>query len=364
MGGGAAGLNAALVLGRARRRVVVLDSGSPLNAPAPHMHGFLSRDGTSPLELLRIGRAELEAYGVPVVAAHVSSVSKTSLAEAAGNPHFEITLEGGQRLRAQRLIVAHGMRLQLPEVPGLQEVWGDTAANCPYCHGWEVRDRPLAVLGVPATPGTPEPAGMPGAGMRAAHLGVLLTQWSPDVLVFPNGAEIDSVGMARLEARGVRVDPRPVVRLEVEQGKLAGIVVGRDEEVVPREALFVAGAPAPHDAFLAELGAAFLPSGWPEVDFTGKTSVPGVWAVGQAADPMHLVISAAASGARAAAVINADLLEEVLNTSHTGHAGHAGHADHGTFSPANVARLLGEQRHAPPRTAPTRRDPPRGGSRA
>jgi thioredoxin reductase len=176
-----------------------------------------------------------------------------------------------------------------------------------------VRDRPLAVLGVPAGPGAPEPPGLPGAGARAAHVGVLLTQWSPDVIVFPNGAEIDTAGRRRLEARGVRVDPRPVRRLEVRGNELAGVVLGAGEDVVPREALFVAAAPMPNTTLLAQLGAAFLPSGWPETDPMGKTSVPGVWAAGQAAGPMSSqVINAAAAGSHAGAAVNADLLEEAL----------------------------------------------------
>ena len=383
VGGGAAGLSAGLVLGRARRRVLVLDAGEPLNGPAPHLHGFLTRDGTPPLELLRLGRRELAAYGVPAVAARAAAVAADPAA-GAGRPRFEVTLEGGRRLRAQRLILAHGMRLRLPDLPGLREVWGDAAATCPYCHGWEVRDRPLAVLGVPAAPGVPEPPGLPGAGARAAHLGVLLTQWSPDVIVFPNGAAIDAAGLSRLAARGVRVDPRPVLRLDVGGGGLAGVVLGPEGEAVPREALFVAAAPAPAPALLAQLGAALLPTGWPEVDPTGKTSVPGVWAAGQAAGPMSSqVINAAAAGSLAGAAVNADLLEEALaaapragappapepRLSHEGHGygdgdggggGHEGHGHghghgHDGADPAQMERLLGEQRRATLPPEPTLR---------
>jgi thioredoxin reductase len=318
IGGGAGGLSAGLVLGRSRRRVLVLDAGEPLNAPAPHMHGFLSRDGTPPLELLRLGREELAAYGVPVAAGRVAHVARCL---GGGVPRFEVALQDGHRLRARRLILAHGMRLSLPDLPGLREVWGDTAATCPYCHGWEVRDRPLAVLGVPDVPDSPS---MLSAGARAVHLAVLLTQWSSDVLLFPNGVAIDAAGRARLATRGVRVDSRPVRRLAVRDGKLSGVVVGEagetgeTEEVVPREALFVAAQPLPHTALSEQLGVIRLASGWPEVDVTGKTSVPGVWAVGQAAHPMHQVVGAAASGSLAAAAVNADLLEEALAAAERG----------------------------------------------
>jgi thioredoxin reductase/predicted methyltransferase len=373
VGGGAAGLSAGLVLGRARRRVLVLDAGEPLNGPAPHLHGFLTRDGTPPLELLRLGRQELATYDVPVVAARVAAVAGSAAGD--GRPRFEVTLEDGRRLRAQRLILAHGMRLLLPDLPGLREVWGGDAATCPYCHGWEVRDRPLAVLGVPAAPGAPEPPGMPGDGARAAHLGVLLTQWSPDVIVFPNGAAIDPAGFTRLAARGVRVDPRPVLRLKVGDGALAGVVLGPEEDVVPRAALFVAAASAPHPALLTQLGATLLPSGWPEIDPTGKTSVPGVWAAGQAAGPMSgQVINAAAAGSLAGAAVNADLLEEALavappaaaptapdqRRSHEMHgdgggAGHGHGHGHGVLDPARTERLLGEQRRASLPPEPTLR---------
>ena len=309
VGGGAAGLSAALVLGRARRRVLVLDAGQPLNAPAPHMHGYLSRDGTPPLELLRLGRSELQTYGVPVVSARVASLERS---ESAGHPRFDVLVEGGLRLRARRLILAHGMRLALPELPGLREVWGDSAANCPYCHGWEVRDQQIAVLGVPTPPGAADPPGLPGPGARAVHLGVLLTQWSPDVLLCTNGAELDAAGEARLRGRGVRIDTRPVERLAVRDGQFTGIVFAGASEPEPRTALFVAAAPVAQTSLLTQLGATLLETGWPEVDPTGKTSVPGVWAVGQAASPMQQVIHAAASGSMAAAVINADLLEEEI----------------------------------------------------
>jgi thioredoxin reductase len=321
IGGGAGGLSAGLVLGRSRRRVLVLDAGEPLNAPAPHMHGFLSRDGTPPLELLRLGRAELAAYGVPVAAGRVAHVARVAGRPGGGVPRFEVALQDGHRLRARRLILAHGMRLSLPDLPGLREVWGDTAATCPYCHGWEVRDRPLAVLGVRDITDGPS---MLSAGGRAVHLAVLLTQWSPDVVLFPNGVPIDAGGQGCLEARGVRVDSRPVRRLAVRDGTLSGVVVGETgkageaEEVVPREALFVAAQPLPHMALYEQLGVTRLAFGWPEVDITGKTSVPGVWAVGQAAHPMHQVVGAAASGSLAAAAVNADLLEEALAAAERG----------------------------------------------
>jgi thioredoxin reductase len=133
VGGGAAGLSAALVLGRARRRVVVVDGGAPRNAPAAHMHGFLSRDGMSPADFLVAGRAEAAAYGVEFISGHVISIE----------PGFSITLAAGQPLEARRLLIATGATDELPPIPGLKERWGEDFLHCPYCHGWEVRDQPL-----------------------------------------------------------------------------------------------------------------------------------------------------------------------------------------------------------------------------
>src|SRR5688500_1864416 len=157
VGGGAAGLNAALVLARARRRVVVVDAGDPRNAPAAHMHGFLSRDGMSPAQLLEVGRAEVAAYGGELVADRVARVDEG----------FTVHLAGGRALRARRVLVATGLRDELPDIPGLWERWARDVLHCPFCHGYEVRDRPLGVLGT-------------------LHLGLLLPQWSGDVVFFPH----------------------------------------------------------------------------------------------------------------------------------------------------------------------------------
>src|SRR3954449_5828573 len=140
VGGGAAGLSAALVLGRARRRVVVIDAGMPRNAPAAHMQGFLSRDGMPPADFLAAGRAEAAGYGVELVEGHVESIE-------AG---FSVRLAGGRVLTARRILVATGSRDELPDIPGIRERWGRDLLHCPYCHGWEVRDEPLGVLGTVA----------------------------------------------------------------------------------------------------------------------------------------------------------------------------------------------------------------------
>ena len=158
VGGGAAGLSAALVLGRARRRVVVVDGGAPRNAPAAHMQGFLSRDGMSPAELLAVGREEAAAYGVEFISGHVISVE----------PGFVVSLDDGETLTARRLLIATGATDELPSIPGLQERWGRDFLHCPYCHGWEVRDQPLGVLGT--GPSSVEHAQLHPPVVRRSHL--------------------------------------------------------------------------------------------------------------------------------------------------------------------------------------------------
>jgi len=159
VGGGAAGLSAALVLGRARRRVAVVDTGAPRNAPAAHMQGFLSRDGMPPADLLEVGRAEVLAYGVELVDDEVVAVSGS----------FRLQLAAGRSLTSRRLVLATGASDVLPEIAGARERWGRDFLHCPYCHGWEVRDQPIGVLGT--APGSVE----------HAHL---LRQWSDDIVFF------------------------------------------------------------------------------------------------------------------------------------------------------------------------------------
>ena len=163
IGGGAAGLSAALVLTRARRRVAVVDAGQPRNAPAAHMQGFLGSDGLPPAELLAAGRAEVAGYGGQLVSGTVSTITASRRADASRRPCFDVALEDGSALRTRRVLVTTGLRDEIPDIPGVRERWGRDLLHCPYCHGYEVRDQPLGVLG-----GTPE-------AVAHAHL---IRQWS------------------------------------------------------------------------------------------------------------------------------------------------------------------------------------------
>ncbi len=175
VGGGAAGLSAALLLGRARRRVAVVDAGAPRNAPAAHMHGFLSRDGMPPADLLAAGRAEIAGYGVDLVEDQVVGI----------DPGFFVRLAGGRVLRARRILLTTGVRDQLPDIAGIRERWGRDLLHCPYCHGWEVRDQPLGVLNTG-----------PGAVAHAQ----LVRQWSDNVVFFAHTHALTATERAQLLA--------------------------------------------------------------------------------------------------------------------------------------------------------------------
>jgi thioredoxin reductase len=294
VGGGAAGLSAALVLVRARRAVAVVDAGGPRNAPAAHMHGFLSRDGMAPRDLLAVGRAEVAGYGGTLIDDTVVDVE----------PGFHVRLASGSSLRARRILVATGLRDELPKIPGVRERWGRDLLHCPYCHGYEVRDQPLGVLG-----GSPE----------AVQHALLVRQWSPDVTLFPH---TDSVGPAQRElltARGIRVVEGAVARLVVDNDQLQGVELG-DGTVTARAAVFVRPRFVPNAGLLSGLGCEVDEHGWVVHDPVGRTSVAGVWVAGNAADPRAQVITAAGQGSAAAIALNADLVDEDIKDALADHA--------------------------------------------
>ncbi|MFI9505031.1 NAD(P)/FAD-dependent oxidoreductase [Nocardia sp. NPDC052566] len=294
VGGGAAGLSAALVLTRARRRVAVVRGGAPRNAPAAHMHGFLSRDGLAPSELLAVGANEVASYGGDLFDDEVAGAEKSG-----EQGYFTLRLAGGRTLSARGVLVATGLRDELPDLPGVRERWGADVLHCPYCHGYEVRDQPLAVLG-----GTE-----PGGVARAVHLGLLLPQWSSDTVFFPHAMTLSGEDRRRLGARGVRIVDGKVDGLVIAQDRLRGVAMA-DGRVVPRSAVFVAPTFVPNAAVLTALGCRFDDAGWVIADTSGRTSVPGVWVAGNVADPRAQVISAAGAGSTAGIALNADLIEQ------------------------------------------------------
>ncbi|MFJ4366998.1 NAD(P)/FAD-dependent oxidoreductase [Streptomyces chartreusis] len=300
VGGGAAGLSAALVLGRARRRTLVVDAGEPRNAPAAHMQGYLSRDGMSPGEFLAVGREEIARYGVELVRDRAVDVTRDG--------DFTVVLASGRSVRARRLVVATGLRDELPDVPGVAERFGNDVLHCPYCHGWEVRDRAFGVLAT-----TP----------LSVHQALMVSQWSKDVTFFlheVSESDLSDDDLRRLAAAGVKVVPGEVAELVIEDDRLTGVRL-TDGTVHAREVVFTAPRAVPRTGLLEKLGAEFqeTPFGsYPVVDPTGLTSVPGVWAAGNAMGFAEQVVNAASGGYRAGAFINGELLMTDLDaaTSH------------------------------------------------
>jgi thioredoxin reductase len=285
VGGGAAGLSAALLLGRARRRVAVVDAGEPRNAPATALHGFLSRDGMAPAGLLAEGRREVTGYGVEIIEDRVIA------AETTAEQGFAVRLAGGRVLTTRQLLVTTGLRDELPDVPGLARLWGTDVVACPYCHGYEVRDQPLGVL---------------AGGAVGAMKALLVRNWSADVVLFPGTEPLAAEDLDRLAARGIRVEPGEVTRVVAEDGRLAGVeVAGR---TVPRTALFAQPTFVPADVLLRDLGCDVTEQGWVRADHAGRTSVPGVWAAGNVVDPMAQLITAAGAASVAAGMINHELV--------------------------------------------------------
>jgi thioredoxin reductase len=291
IGGGAAGLSAALVLTRARRHVVVIDAGRPRNAPAAHLQGFLSRDGMAPADLLAAGRAEVTSYGGRIVEDTVTSIRSRGGDHA---PQFEIATPAGEHLTARRVLVTTGLRDELPDVDGVRERWGRDLLHCPYCHGYEVRDRPLGVLG-----GNPE---------SVAHA-LQIRQWSDDVVLFADGVALTGEQRERLVASAIGIVDQPVTRLVIEDDRLTGVEVA-DGRIVRRAAVFVRPRFVAHDTLLTDLGCAVHDHGWVVVDPTGRTSIPGVWAAGNAVNPRAQIITAAGEGSAAAIATNNDLVDE------------------------------------------------------
>lgn len=294
VGGGIAGLSAALVLGRARRDVLVLDAGHPRNEPAAAAHGFVTRDGTPPLELVRIARDELARYpNVTIREGLASHVRGDGSA-------FSLSLESGDDVTGRKLVLASGVRDTLPGVPGLAELWGKGVYHCPYCHAWEVRERPLAVLG------------SANAFLRVA----LLRGWSGQLSLLTNGEPLDPAEKAKIEALAVSVDQRPIARLERSGEEEDVTVVFEDGAEAVVAGAFVATDQQQRSRVPEELGCALAPmppmnSRFVVVDPTsGETTVPGVYAAGDMTGPMQSLVLAAASGARAAYRLNHALAVE------------------------------------------------------
>jgi thioredoxin reductase len=288
IGGGAAGLSAALVLSRARRRVLVVDAGAPRNASAAHMHGYLSRDGLAPAALLDAGRREVCGYGGEVITDAVTDVDQSN------GSNVGLRLSSGRHVSARRLLVATGLRDELPDVPGLRERWGRDVLHCPYCHGWEVRNQRLGVL----ADGSPD----------TVKYAQIVRQWAGDVVLFVPAETLIEQQRTELAARMIDIVEGEVARVVVEEDRLVGLQTEAGR-IVLRDALFVPPRFVPNTDLLVALGCE-LHDGWAVKDGTGRTTVAGVWVAGNVANPRAQVITAAGEGSAAAIAINADLVDD------------------------------------------------------
>lgn len=297
IGAGPAGLSAALLLGRSRRRVLVCDTGKPRNAASRAMHGFLSRDGVPPLEFLRLARDEMRPYET----VELRDVEVT--AAECRDSRFHVTTADGSILQSRKLLIATGVVDNLPEIPGFRELYGTSVFHCPYCDGWEVRDRPLAIY---------------GRGPRGLGLSLEMTGWSRDLVLCTDGpSEIPAEDLARLERARIRVREDRLVRLEGRAGdddvlRLERLIFAKGEPL-DRDALFFTTGQAQHSDLVTRLGCVMTDKG---TVWTGKyeaAHLPGLYVAGDASRAVQWVVVAAAEGAEAAFAINTDLLKEDLS---------------------------------------------------
>ncbi|WP_040702311.1 NAD(P)/FAD-dependent oxidoreductase [Nocardiopsis ganjiahuensis] len=294
VGGGAAGLAGALTLARARRSVLVIDGGQPRNAPAQGVHAYLGSEGTSPADLLARGRAEVTSYGGVVEQGQVVGLKRTE-------GGFAVEREDGSVVAAQRLLVTTGLVDELPDIPGLAEHWGTGVLHCPYCHGWEVRDRPVGVV---------------ASGPVAVHASLLWRQWTEKVTLFAHpGRTLGSLEREKLAARGITVVDSPVEAVLSEEGGVSGVRTV-DGSVVAVDAVVVPTFMRSRSQLLVDLGLEVSEQKMGEhvmgtyvaADATGATAVPGVWVAGNVTSVSEQVIGSAAAGNKAGAMINADLV--------------------------------------------------------
>jgi thioredoxin reductase len=289
IGGSYAGLSAALALGRALRQVVVLDSSQPCNRQTPHSHNFLTQDGSTPAALAAVAREQVLAYPT------VQLRPETAVAATSEGNYFAVATASGVVLHARKLLFATGIRDLMPALPGFAECWGISAIHCPYCHGYEYRGQPTGIL---------------ATSEAAVEMGMLIRNWTDNLTIFTNGpATIEPAPRQLLAARGIALDETPVQLLRHQAGYLTHLDLA-DGRRVPLAALYARLPFKQHCALPRTLGCAHSDAGYVVVDAFQKTSVPGIYAAGDATSPMRAVSAAVAGGAMAGAMLNRELIFE------------------------------------------------------
>lgn len=289
IGAGPAGLSAALVLGRCRRRVVVCDRGTPRNTRSRALHGYLTRDGIAPADLLVAGRAEVRRYGVDIRDVGVADVQPFESG-------FGVRLDTGAELKSRMVLLATGVRDHVPALEGVDACYGVSVFHCPYCDGWEVRDRRIVALGRSAA---------------AAGLAVALTTWSPDVVLCTDGrVRLPRTRRAELAAVGIPVREERLARVEHVNGHVQRIILSTGD-AIDCNAIFFATGQSPQSELPRRLGCELTSKNVVKTDHLGRTCVPGFYVVGDASRDVQFAIVAAAEGAKAGVAINAALQQEL-----------------------------------------------------
>jgi thioredoxin reductase len=291
VGAGPAGLSAALMLGRCRRRVLVCDSAEPRNARSHGLHGYLTRDGTPPARFLELARAEVERYPT-VELRHIHIVDACAVSTG-----FTVSCADGSELKSRKLLLATGVVDDLPPIEGLDALYGSSVHHCPYCDGWEWRDQPVAIH---------------GCGEEGVGLALGLTVWTRDLVLCTDGpSRLSAEELERLTRAGIELREEPIARLEGRDGKLDAIVFSNGESL-PRRALFLCSKQHQRSSLAANLGCRFNEKGAVDTGTCEATNVPGLYVAGDSSKEAQFVVVAAAEGAEAAMAINKSLLKDDL----------------------------------------------------
>jgi thioredoxin reductase len=289
VGGGPAGLSAALVLSRALRRVLLCDAGHPRNAVSRELHGYLTRDRISPKRFLALARREVDRYH------RVTFYAGEVIDAACDGVGFRVVLASGRRARGRKILLATGLFDEIPTIPGFRELFGTSVFQCPYCDGWEARGAAVAVY---------------GKGRRGLEMARAMTAWTDDIVLCSDGRlTLDDGEKTALRKNGIRIEERPIAQLSAQQGRLRAVVFS-DGRALVRRALFFDGESRQQTDLAAKLGCSFTHEGGVRCGRYEATDVPGVYVAGNAIKDVHLAIVAAAEGAKAAVGINKALTRE------------------------------------------------------
>jgi thioredoxin reductase len=289
VGGGPAGLSAALMLGRCRRKTLVCDRGKPRNRRSTALHGYLTRDGIPPADFNGLGRQELAAYGVEFACIGVDDATRHE-------DGFDVSLSNGRREQSRFLLLATGVVDELPSIEGISECYGRSVFHCPYCDGWEWRDRRLVILGL---------------GSHAVKLALSLKTWSAEVVLCTPGGRIARDDRERLARNRIALNTSPIARLEHQDGLLRAVVF-QQNDALPCDALFFTTGQYQQDDLAARLGCVFTGRGTVNTGRLCETNVPGLFVAGDASRDAQFVVVAAAEGVKAAVAINQALQREEL----------------------------------------------------